>query len=54
MNFDAIHAQQIPPPFYQNVITKSFSHYHQEVMARHEAPLLIADQDYCIENFKDI
>ncbi|CAF1295362.1 unnamed protein product [Adineta steineri] len=53
INFDSIYKQQIPSPFYENVLIKSLSNYRQEAIKRNEKPLLIADQDDYTENFKD-
>jgi hypothetical protein len=53
INFNSIYTQQIPSPFYKNVITKSLSDYRLESITRNEEPLLISDQDYYREEFRN-
>ncbi|CAF4510406.1 unnamed protein product [Rotaria socialis] len=53
INFHAIYTQQIPSPFYQYVITRSIDDCRQESIVRNEEPLVVAEQDYYEEYFKD-
>ena len=52
-NFHLIYAQQKSSPFLENVVTRSLSDYRQESLTRQEKPLLVADQDYYVEEFRN-
>ncbi|CAF1281935.1 unnamed protein product [Adineta ricciae] len=53
IDFDTLYTQQLPSPFYENVLRKSLSDYRREVLQRNENPLVIAEEDDYIEMFKD-
>ena len=53
IDFDTLYTQQLPSPFYENVLRKSLSDYRRQVLQRNENPLVIAEEDDYIEMFKD-
>ncbi|UJR23158.1 hypothetical protein I4U23_026177 [Adineta vaga] len=53
INFDILYTQQLPSPFYENVLKKSLSDYRRDALKRNEKPLIISNEDDYIEIFKD-